>query len=219
MKVEKLQANNQPDNWLETVMWECKEYPIQLVQIQKDELVLDVGANVGGFWRVWGHISDNWELVEPSVYNCEQIAKNGYDGIYLRNAVGKDSNEVVKLMKYWGDGENDTLSGNFGTTQFVNQSNNHGWRGEYEECVTISLEDILKGREVGLIKIDCEGAEYDFLMNKELSSIKWIVGEFHNFLGVEKQKELFAWIGNTHKEILSTGDGLESHYVKLWQRK
>lgn len=218
MKVDKLQPNNQPENWLEIVMWECREYPIQLVQIQKDELVLDIGANVGGFWKVWGEISNNWELIEPSKYNCEQIEKNGYEGIYKRNAVGKKSGEVVKLQKYWVE-DNDTLSGNFGTTQFVNPKNQHGWQGEWEECVTLSCEDVIRGREVGLMKIDCEGGEYDFLMHKELSTIKWIVGEFHNFLGVEKQKELFDWIGRTHKEILSTGDGVTNHFVKLWERK
>lgn len=221
MKVDKLIANNQPENWLNIVMGECRLYPIGEVQISADELVLDIGANVGGFWKVWKDISNNWELIEPSVYNCEQIVANGYDGIYHRNAVGKESGEVIRLMKYWGDGDNDTLSGNFGTTQFVNQSNNHGWRGEYEECTTISLEDVVKGREVGLMKIDCEGAEYDFLYKKDLTKIKYIVGEFHNFLFQydDRGANLFDWISQTHTELYSDGDGNNSHYVKLWKLK
>jgi len=218
MKVDKLESKNQPNNWLDTVSWECREYPIQLVKIDKSELVMDVGANVGGFWKVWGHISDNWELVEPSKYNCEEIVKNGYKGIYHRNAVSDKSGRFLKLQRYM-IGENETVSGNFGTSEFVNQSNKHGWQGDWEEVVSLCYNDLLGGREVGLLKIDCEGAEYDFLMNNELSNIKWIVGEFHNFLGVEKQKELFDWIGKTHKEILSSGDGIETHYVKLWERK
>ena len=218
MKVEKLHPNNQPNNWLDIVSWECREYPIQLVSIDKSELVLDIGANVGAFWKVWEHISDNWELVEPSTYNCEEIVKNGYKGIYHRNAVGKKSGEILKLQKYMA-GEDETVSGNFGTTQFVNHSNKHGWQGEWEEVVSLSYEDLVGNREVGLMKIDCEGAEYDFLLNAELSNVKWIVGEFHNFLGVEKQKELFDWISRTHKEILSTGDGVSSHFIKLWERK
>lgn len=219
MKVDKLVASKQPHNWLDIVTAECAHYPIHLLKISKEDLVLDVGANVGGFWRAWSPISDNWEMVEPSTYNCEQIVKNGYTGIYHRNAVGKKSGEVVKLMKYWGDGDNDTLSGNFGTTQYVNQSNNHGWRGEYEECITLCFEDLVGNRKVGLLKIDCEGAEYDFLMNKELSTIKYIVGEFHNFLGKEKQNNLFGHINKTHTEIYTEGDGVHSHFVKLWERK
>jgi len=219
MKVEKLIANNQPENWFETVTRECAQYPIDNVDIEKDELVLDIGANVGGFWNAWKWRFDNWHLVEPSVYNCEQIRLNGYDGSYSRNAVGKTSGKRVKLMKYWGDGDNDTLSGNFGTQEFVNEGNGHGWQGDYEECITLSFEDITKGREIGLLKIDCEGAEWDFLMDAELSKVKYIVMELHNFLGGVKQKQLMTHIENTHTEIYSDGNGVDSHFVKLWKRK
>ena len=218
MKVDKLMANNQPSDWLNTVTRECAGYPIDLVDIERDELVLDIGANVGGFWKAWGHRFDNWHLVEPSVYNCEQILTNGYTGIYSRNAVSSTSGDVLKLMKYMA-GDNDTLSGNFGTSQFVNEGNGHGWQGEYEEVVTISLEDLQKDREIGLLKIDCEGAEYDFLIGKDLSKIKYIVMELHNFLGGVKQKQLMTHIENTHKEIHSEGNGVDSHFVKLWKRK
>jgi FkbM family methyltransferase len=221
MKVEKLIANNQPSNWYETVTRECAGYPIDKVDIQKDELVLDIGANVGGFWNAWKWRFDNWHLVEPSVYNCEQIRLNGYDGSYSRNAVAKRSGEVVKLQKYWGDGDNDTLSGNFGTLQFVNDGNGHGWKGDYEEVVTISFEDLIRDREVGLLKIDCEGAEFDFLYNKDLSKVKYIVGEFHNFLFQfdDRGVTLLEHIRETHDEIYSEGDGINSHYVKLYKRK
>ena len=221
MKVDKLIANNQPSNWYDTVTRECQSYPIGLVDIEKDELVLDIGANVGGFWNAWKWRFDNWHLVEPSVYNCEQIRANGYEGTYTHNAVGKHSGEVLKLQKYWGDGDNDTLSGNFGTTQFVNGENGHGWHGEYEEVVTISFEDLIKDREVGLLKIDCEGAEFDFLYNKDLSKVKYIVGEFHNFLFQfdDRGVTLLEHIRETHDELYSDGDGINSHYVKLFKRK
>ena len=194
MKVEKLMANNQPNNWLNTVTNECAGYPMDLVDIERDELVLDIGANVGGFWNAWKFRFDNWHLVEPSKYNCEQIRANGYKGSYSRNAVGAKSGEKLKLMKYWGE-------------------------GDYEEVITLCFEDVTKNREIGLLKIDCEGAEYDFLIHADLSKIKYIVMELHNFLGGVKQKELMTHIENTHKEIYSEGDGNDSHYVKLWKRK
>ena len=218
MKVDKLVSNNQPSDWLDKVTRECQAYPMDLVDIEADELVLDIGANVGGFWNAWKWRFHNWHLVEPSVYNCEQIRLNGYEGSYSRNAVGSKSGERLKLQKYWA-GDNDTLSGNFGTTQFLNENNGHGWKGEWEEVIAISFEDVTKGREIGLIKIDCEGAEYDFLMGTDLSKIKYIVGEFHNFLGGVKQKKLMTWIENTHTEEFSDGDGVNSHYIKLWKRK
>ncbi len=219
MKVEKLMANNQPKDWFETVTRECQAYPMDLVDIQSDELVLDIGANVGGFWNAWKWRFHNWHLVEPSLYNCEQIRLNGYDGSYSRNAVGSTSGERVKLMKYFGDGDNDTLSGNFGTQEFVNEGNGHGWQGDYEECITLCYNDVTKGREIGLLKVDCEGAEWDFLIHAELSGVKYIVMELHNFLGGVKQKQLMTHIENTHTEIYSDGNGVDSHFVKLWKRK
>jgi FkbM family methyltransferase len=219
MKVEKLMANNQPSNWLNTVTNECGKYPIDKVDIEKDELVLDIGANVGGFWNAWKWRFDNWHLVEPSKYNCQQIRDNGYDGSFSRNAVGRTSGEFLKLMKYWGDGDNDTLSGNFGTTEFINDVNGHGWKGDYEECITLSFSDVTKNQEIGLLKIDCEGAEYDFLIDSDLSKVKYIVMELHNFIGVVKQRELMTHIEQTHDEIYSEGDGNGSHYVKLWKIK
>jgi FkbM family methyltransferase len=218
MKVDKLIANNQPKDWFSIVSNECRLYPIRDIAIGKDELILDIGANVGGFWNVWRDISNNWELVEPSTYNCEQI-KTNTPITPIQKAVYHTSDVKLKLQKYWGDGDNDTLSGNFGTTEYVNQTNNHGWRGEYEEVSTISFDDLVRGREVGLLKIDCEGGEYDFLINAELSNVKYIVGEFHNFLGKEKQDLLFGHITKTHKELFSDGDGVNSHFVKLWQLK
>ena len=194
MKVEKLMANNQPSNWLNTVTNECSKYPIDLVDIEKDELVLDIGANVGGFWNAWKWRFDNWHLVEPSKYNCQQIRDNGYDGSFSRNAVGRTSGEFLKLMKYWGD-------------------------GDYEECITLSFSDVTKNQEIGLLKIDCEGAEYDFLIDADLNKVKYIVMELHNFIGVVKQRELMAHIEQTHNEIYSEGDGNASHYVKLFKRK
>ena len=219
MKVEKLMANNQPNNWLDTVTNECSKYPIDKVDIEKDELVLDIGANVGGFWNAWKWRFDNWHLVEPSKYNCQQIRDNGYDGSFSRNAVGRTSGEFLKLMKYWGYGDNDTLSGNFGTTEFINDVNGHGWKGDYEECITLSFSDVTKNQEIGLLKVDCEGAEYDFLIDSDLNKVKYIVMELHNFIGVVKQRELMTHIEQTHDEIYSEGDGNGSHYVKLFKRR
>jgi FkbM family methyltransferase len=182
---------------------------------------MDIGANVGGFWNAWKFRFDNLHLVEPSVYNCEQIRLNGYEGSYSRNAVGKTSGEVLKLMKYWESDDNDTLSGNFGTSEFINNDNGHGWKGEYEEVITLSFEDLQKGREIGLLKVDCEGAEFDFLYGKDLTNVKYIVGEFHNFLFQfdDRGVELLEWIKTTHDEIYSEGDGINSHYVKLYKRR
>jgi hypothetical protein len=121
-----------------------------------------------------------------------------------------------------GYGDDDTNSGNFSITGFVyDNADQHGFRGdEYEEVETISLETIIeKVGDIGLLKIDIEGAEVDALYEKDLSKINYITGEFHNFIGKENQSKLFAWISNTHNEIHSVGDGVGSHFIKMWKRK
>lgn len=221
MKVDKLVANNQPENWFYTVTNECLTYPIMLTRLEQNELIVDIGANVGGFVNAWKYLTNNWLLVEPSVYNCEQIEKN-LDGVQftlVNKAVHSYSNQTLKLQKFW-IGNNDTLSGNFGTTGVI-KDGGEGWYGDYEEVQTVSYEVLIGTKEVGLLKIDCEGAEYEFLYGKDLSNIKYITGEFHNFLFKDdKGKDLLTWIETTHDEIYSHGGPIDdSHYVKLYKRK
>jgi FkbM family methyltransferase len=222
MKVEKLISKNQPQNWFEQITKECREeYPIHLVDIEADEQVVDMGCNVGGFSEAFNYRFHNILAIDDASYNVEQY-KSRHSHTILHKAVSSKDGEIVKLKKYMGDGEDDTNSGNFSITGFVYENNKHGFRGdEYEEVETVSLETVLDmvGGNIGLLKIDIEGAEVDVLCNKDLSSIKYITGEFHNFIGKENQSKLFGWIENTHTEIHSVGDGIGSHFIKMWKRK
>jgi FkbM family methyltransferase len=221
MKVEKLISKNQPQNWFEKITNECiEEYPIHLVDIDATSQVVDMGCNVGGFSQAFNYRFLNILAIDASSYNVEQY-KSRHSHRILHKAVSSKDGEIVKLKKYMGDGEDDTNSGNFSITGFVYENNKHGFRGEeYEEVETISLESILEMvDDIGLLKIDIEGAEVDALYQKDLSKINYITGEFHNFIGKENQSKLFGWICNTHTEIHSVGDGVGSHFIKMWKRK
>jgi FkbM family methyltransferase len=222
MKVEKLISKNQPQNWFDQITKECsEEYPIQLVDIDASEQVVDMGCNVGGFSEAFNYRFHNILAIDAASYNVEQY-KSRHSHTILHKAVSSKDGEIVKLKKYMGDGEDDTNSGNFSITGFVYENNKHGFRGdEYEEVETVSLETILNmvGGNIGLLKIDIEGAEVDVLCEKDLSKINYITGEFHNFIGKENQSKLFGWISNTHTEIYSVGDGVGSHFIKMWKRK
>jgi FkbM family methyltransferase len=221
MKVEKLISKNQPQNWFERITRECtEEYPIHLVDIDADEQVVDMGCNVGGFSQAFNYRFRNILAIDASSYNVE-LYKSRHSHTILHKAVSSKDGEIAKLKKYMGDGDDDTNSGNFSITGFVYENNKHGSRGdEYEEVETISLETIIeKVGDIGLLKIDIEGAEYDTLYKKDLSRVNYITGEFHTFLGIENQTKLFSWIGNTHNEIHSVGDGIGCHFLKLWKRK
>ena len=222
MKVEKLISKNQPSNWFNKITQECRnEYPMHLVDIDASEVVLDVGCNVGGFSEAWNYRFHNILAIDASSYNVE-LYKSRHPHQILHNAIYSTDNEIVKLKKYMNDGDDDTNSGNFTISGFIEENSNHGASGdEFEEVETISLETIMKmaGGSVGLLKIDVEGAEVDALLNKDLGKIKYITGEFHNFLGKEIQTKLFNWIETTHTELYSMGDGIITHYQKLWKLK
>ena len=221
MKVEKLISKNQPQNWFNTITQECREeYPIHLVDIDASEQVVDMGCNVGGFSEAFNYRFHNILAIDAASYNVEQY-KSRHSHTILHKAVSSKDGELVKLKKYMGNGDDDTNSGNFSITGFIYENNKHGFRGdEYEEVETISLQTILDMvGNIGLLKIDIEGAEVDVLCNKDLSRINYITGEFHNFIGKENQSKLFGWISNTHNEIYSVGDGVGSHFIKMWKRK
>jgi FkbM family methyltransferase len=221
MKVEKLISKNQPSNWFNQITKECRdEYPIHLVDIDASEKLVDMGCNVGGFSEAWNYRFHNILAIDAASYNVEQY-KSRHSHQILHKAVSSKDGEIVKLKKYMGNNDDDTNSGNFSITGFVNEHNKHGFRGdEYEEVETISLETILEMvGTIGLLKIDIEGAEVDVLYQKDLSKVNYITGEFHNFIGKENQSKLFGWIGNTHTEIYSVGDGVSSHFIKMWKRK
>ena len=222
MKVEKLISKNQPIDWFESIKNECLyEYPINLIDMDASEQVVDAGCNVGGFSAAWGSRFNNILAIDASSYNIEQY-KSVYTNPTIHKAISSKDGEIAKLKKYMGYGDDDTNSGNFSITGFVyDNADQHGFRGdEYEEVETISLETIIEMvGNIGLLKIDIEGAEYDALYEKDLSKVNYITGEFHNFLGIEKQTKLFGWIANTHDEIYSFGDGVGSHFIKMWKRK
>ena len=227
MKLEKLESNN-PSNWINTIMQECLQYPLHLINLPEESIVVDSGANVGGFVLTWGSKFNNIFSFEASKSNFEEFIKNTKN---LKNnikcfnlAVSKDDNQILKLMKYTIEDDIDTNSGNYGVVNYVNKNNNHGWKEStgFEEVKSISLEKIIElvGGNIDLLKVDVEGSEFDFLYEKDLSKINYIVMELHNFLYYDgRQKMLIDYINKTHEEIYSSGDGIDMHFNKLWKRK
>jgi len=222
MKVDKLVSANQQADWFNRITHECaREYPVGLVLIGEDELVIDAGCNVGGFRAAFGDRFKNQLPVDASSYNCEEYEK--HHGIKpIHKALYSTDGEIVKLRKFMAWETDDTNSGNFGITGIVDENNNGYKSEEYEEVETLSLDTLIKDfDEVGLLKIDIEAAEFDFLYKKDLSKIKYITGEFHNLLFKfdDRGVTLLEWIKETHDEIYSDGNGNDSHYVKLYRRK
>jgi FkbM family methyltransferase len=227
MKVDRLEYTNS-DAWLDIITVECGDYPLSEIEVTDDFVVVDAGANVGGFVMSWGSKFPKIYSIEASKNNFDRLIENTKqyeDKVSYHNlAVGKNSGETLKLMHYTHTDGEKTNSGNFGVVNYVNKENNHGWKEEtgYEEVESISLEDVLKlvGGKIDVLKIDVEGSEYDFLYDKDLTNINYITMELHNFLYHDgRQQRLIDHILKTHDETHSIGGGVDCHYLKTWKRK
>jgi len=53
--------------------------------------------------------------------------------------------------------------------------------GKSQECDMIAFDEITTklGGKIGLLKLDCEGSEYEIIQSDYLTKVKYIVGEFH----------------------------------------
>ncbi len=138
-------------------------------------------------------------------------------------AVYNESNSSLKLKRYATDGEGRVNSGSNSTLVLITKDG-HGWSDkpdEYEDVKTISFEDVMAeacsyfdSTTIDLLKVDCEGAEYDFLIDKDLHSVESIVMEIHNFLdhlpsktnpNINQRYDLIQHILKTHNLIQSFG--------------
>jgi|18_taG_2_1085343.scaffolds.fasta_scaffold00347_17 FkbM family methyltransferase len=170
-------------------------------------IVVDMGANIGAFSVNRGFEFKEIHAFEPSLVLseiCAILARTGestsnphYIGnkFFIYRFAGSDkTGEIVKLY-----GSLDQYPGNSNICERTKTP-------LVENCMTISLEDIFKliGHEyIDYMKIDIEGAEYPFLMDKDLSQIGFITMEKHACL----------WEKYSEKGLLNH----MSKYMHLWR--
>jgi FkbM family methyltransferase len=213
------------ENWFELVTNECRSYPVT-----PSRNCIDIGANVGGFVEAHKDKIRNFFCVEPGSANVGEIKDHHSDLIesgrmkICNRAVHKESNSSLKLKRYATDGEGRVNSGSNSTLVFQFDVGGHGWSDkpdEYEDVKTINFEDVMAeacsyfgSTNIDLLKVDCEGAEYDFLMDKDLHSVESIVMEIHNFLdhfpsktnpSINQRYDLIQHILKTHDLIQMFG--------------
>ncbi|SUW00314.1 FkbM family methyltransferase [Brachyspira pilosicoli] len=151
----------------------------------KNKTVIDIGANLGIVSIVLAKKNPGIKIYafEPLRENYENLLKNielnGIDKniITVENkAVTKDGRNInmsINLNNKGGSSISDVIS--------VNSSMSK------ENCgiESITLEEIVKKYKIDkidLLKIDCEGSEYEILYNTKediLKNIDYLVGEFH----------------------------------------
>lgn len=161
-------------------VWYERVYDPPLFEINDTDIVFDIGSNTGIFALYAGLQAKHVYAFEPVPYLAEQIKHN------LR--VNNLSNvEVMQLA----------ITGKPGHIAFHFSQINTGAHSAYSnlespetiEVQTTSIEDFCNKKQIDkidLFKMDCEGSEYEILLNMRpemLRRISKIAMEFHYING------------------------------------
>jgi FkbM family methyltransferase len=204
------------DIWFKRITREVEEYNYFLPKNVSGDVCVDIGANLGAFTFKFVNSFNRLISIESAIGNINFLnnmirEKNINNVITLQKAVAAKNNNTVKLRPLMHNNYDSIGSlGNL-STQLHSFTSDEGWIDNdiYEVVETISLEGLFSTynlKKIDLMKIDCEGAEFDLLYSKDLSNIKLIVMEVHSFLGKQKQNELIQNILQTHNIFKSSTD-------------
>jgi len=154
------------------------------------KVILDIGGNIGITALVLNkrYPSAKIYTFEPEPENFSILEKNvsGISNIEIFNFGLSNSDQKLMLKK-----PSDPV--NFGGFSVFDK----GVNGDHQEIELKSISQFIEQKEIlkiDVIKIDCEGAEYDILTSLDLSNITWIEGECHGI----KDFELLSYINKTH---------------------
>jgi len=192
-----LESKEEREKWWQEEIQECKHcYRIPgfntltpVYFTRKPVNCVDIGANVGTFSYYVSNIFKNIYSFEamPVTFNSARENLKEKDNISLFNLAAAATTDLkIKIYK--------DISGLSGNSSIYDVNST----GEYDLVTTISLEDIIKKNKIDFIdylKVDCEGAEFDLLMGKDLSKILFLTLEIHpGFIGEENSKELVKYL-------------------------
>lgn len=149
--------------------------------------ILDIGANCGICSIILARQNPKAIIYSfepfPKSYNLllENIKLNNISNIISFNfAVSGVSNEILKLYLHPSCSGANITGKNIELKEYFNKEI------EAIDVKTISFDDIITNNNITnieLLKIDCEGAEYDILYNSikfKQNYVKNLIGEFHN---------------------------------------
>ena len=158
-----------------TNVWMIKEYEIEKFHINKNDIIIDIGAHIGLFSLLVSKSCSDGKIFsfEPIQENfnllVDNLKSNKLNNVFPFNlAVAKNTSDVKLFLD-----NDDSAHSIFGKdTNFVSVK-------------AISLQKIFDENDINfckILKLDCEGAEYeiiDSLPDKYFDKIENIIIEYH----------------------------------------
>ena len=170
-------------------IWKNRCY--QAAQIKKNDIVVDIGAHIGGY-AVWADkLGAKVIAYEPLPSNYQLLLKN----IKLNKSENIKSHNVAVSSK--------TGEITLHVEKRIGLSSIYPSATETITVPSIGLHEIFtsnKFRKISLLKMDVEGAEYDILLHartEDLQKIETLIIEYHDFFDHGHSKaELKALLQN-----------------------
>jgi FkbM family methyltransferase len=171
-----------------------------LIDLTADSVVVDVGANIGDFSIEVATLCPRGRIiaVEPVIESAAMIEINK-----LLNEL--TNIEVVQVALGSSEAEVEiNLAGNFSSLYWKNE-------GQVQKVRQTSLARLMEERQIGhidLLKMDCEGAEWEILPNSSevLPHVRQICMEFHPMNGWTGDK-LATYLRNAGYKVEFTEGG------------
>lgn len=152
------------------------EEQYKLKQTNKNKVVIDIGGNVGDtalYFAKKGYEVYSFEPV-PDVFN-----------IALKNLeLNPELESKIHFINKAVSCKKGTLKIAFQGLNESGQSSTYLSSDEYCEVEATTIKDILNEYDFKpyVLKMDCEGCEYDIIQNTDLSMFNEIIFEYHAFL-------------------------------------
>lgn len=167
------------ERWMINENWVHKIYTPEDFKIKRNDIVLDIGAQIGVFSVFASQLAKNGKVFsfEPVPENFELLKKN------IRLNLISNITPINKAVSNKNGQENIFLSEDTACHSFFTNFSKVHRKIPVE---TISLNSFIKENKISRIdflKMDCEGAEYKILFNSPknvLKKIKKIGMEYHN---------------------------------------
>lgn len=172
------------------------DYPYNFKNIHKNDIIIDIGSNVGD-------TALDFASKGLIVYGFEPVKKL-YD-ISLKNAqLNEHLKDRINLFNYAVSYKKGTITIDSmdSTSEYVNSDDSY-------EIDVITLKDIINNYNIKpkLLKMDCEGCEFDIIRNTDLSEFSEIILEQHAGLRNDDY--------HTIVDILKN-QGFEVDLIPLW---
>jgi len=150
-----------------------------------EEIIVDVGANIGAFARLWHERNPHARIIciEACPENIPVLQRNvGAFATVVHAACTYDAGPLFLLNACGPDGVSTGGSRVVGREEFDSETRPH-YQHDYRPLPVVTLHEVMSEHglaRIDLLKLDCEGSEFSILPDAPLGNIGFILGEYHS---------------------------------------